>query len=96
MEGALRPIFIGIAPEVAVGFFKEDKQLRLFNKRNRWPEMVFALATLAEYDVNNTIEIVNEYMDDIEDTLYKLSLDSPKLILDFFRILHSLSIDLYS
>ncbi|EOB4122050.1 RNA helicase domain-containing protein [Vibrio alginolyticus] len=96
MEGALRPIFIGIAPEVAVGFFKEDKQLRLFNKRNRWPEMVFALATLAEYDVNNTIEIVNEYMDDIEDTLYKLSLDSPKLILNFFRILHSLSIDLYS
>ena len=58
--------------------------------------MVFAFATLVEHDVNNTIEIVNEYMDDIEDTLYELSLDSPKLILSFFRILHSLSIDLYS
>ncbi len=96
IEGALHPIFIGLAPEIAIEFFTDGTQLKLFDKENRWHETVFALASLAEHDENTSIEIVEKYFDEIEDSLYKLTLDPPHLILIFFRIIHSLSIDLFS
>jgi hypothetical protein len=96
IEGALQPIFIGFAPEIAVEFFNQGKALKLFDKENRWPETVFSLASLAAHDEKISIEIVQQYLDEIEDSLYKLTLDSPHIILTFFRIIYSLSVDLFS
>ncbi|MCA2018655.1 hypothetical protein LDJ79_21245 [Vibrio tritonius] len=96
IEGALHPIFIGLAPEIAIYFFENGMQLKLFDKENRWHESVFALASLADHDKNTTIAIVERYLDEVEDSLYKLTLDPPHIILNFFRIIHSLSIHLFS
>ncbi len=95
IEGGLQPIFIGFAPEVAIEYFNKGKTLKLFDKDRRWPEAVFALASLADHDEKISIEIVKQYLDEIEDALYQLTLDPPHLILNFFRIIHSLSVDLF-
>lgn len=96
IEGALQPIFIGIAPAVAVEFFEVGKGLKLFDKNRRWFETVFALGSLAEHDKKISIKIVKEYFNEIEDSLYKLTLDSPNFIVTFFRIIYSLSVDLFN
>jgi len=95
IEGGLQPIFIGFAPEVAIEYFNNGKPLKLFDKEKRWPETVFALASLADHDEKISIEIVQQYLDEIEDALYHLTLDPPHLILNFFRIIYSLSVDLF-
>lgn len=96
ISGALQPIFVGIAPEVAIEFFEEGKGLKLFDNNRRWSEAVFALASLADYDENVCVKIVKEQMNEIVNSLYRLSLDSPKHIVTFIRIIHSLSAKLFN
>jgi hypothetical protein len=96
IHGALKPLFVGIAPEVALEFFKTGKGLKLFDRERRWHDTVFALASLAEYDQNICDQIVRDQMNEIIKSLYKLSLDSPIYIVTFFRIIHTLSEELFS
>lgn len=97
IEGPLEPMLAGIAPQVAINFFKAGKGVKLTKQnQQRWNETVLAISAIANVDKNICIEIVMEQLDEFEALLYKLTLDSPKYIILFFRLIHELSSELFS
>ncbi|MHB1350328.1 MAG: CBS domain-containing protein [Desulfobulbaceae bacterium] len=97
IEEPLDPMFAGIAPQVAVNFHKAGKRVNLTrDHQQRWLETVWAISAIENVDKDVCIEIVTDQLDALEAELYKLSLDSPKYIVLFFRLIHELSCDLFS
>lgn len=97
IKGPLEPMLAGIAPQVAINFFKAGKGVKLTQQnQQRWNETVWAISAIANVDKNICIEIVTEQLDEFEAMLYKLTLDSPKYIFFFFRLIHELSSELFS
>ena len=96
IEGPLQPIFAAIAPETAVNFFKSGRGVKLVGDDRRWNESVLAIAAIADIDRDVCISVVRDQFQKLEETLYDLTLDSPKHIVAFFRLIHTLSVDLFS
>ncbi len=96
IEGPLQPIFAAIAPETAVNFFKSGRGVKLVGDDRRWNETVLAIAAIADIDKDVCINVVRDQFQKLEETLYNLTLDSPKHIVAFFRLIYMLSVELFS
>jgi hypothetical protein len=96
IKGTLQPTFAAIAPQVAVRFHDAGKQVSLSgHSQHRWNETVWAISEIASVDKNACIEIVTRQLPDLETKLYDLTLDSPRYIILFFRLIHELSSELF-
>ena len=96
IAGPLEPIFAAIAPGTAINFFKSGKGVKLVGDERRWGEIVLAIAAIAEVDSDVGIKIITDQIQVLETTLYTLTLDSPKHIVAFFRLIYELSDELFS
>lgn len=96
ISGPLEPILAVIAPETAVKFFKSGQGVKLIGDEKRWNETTLAIAAIAEVDRDVCIKVVTGQIQELEATLYTLTLDSPKYIVTFFRLIHDLSGVLFS
>lgn len=96
ISGPLEPILAVIAPETAVKFFKSGKGVKLIGDERRWNETTLAIAAIAELDRDVCIKVVTDQLQELESSLYTLTLDSPKYIVTFFRLIHELSGELFS
>lgn len=95
IAGPLEPILAAVAPETAINFFKSGKGVKLVGDERRWNETVLAIAAIAGADRDVCINVVLDQFQKLEETLYDLTLDSPKYIATFFRLIHELSIELF-
>lgn len=96
IKGSLEPRIAGIAPKIAIEFFKEGRKANLLgNGQRRWPVTALALASIAEVDEGVAIEMVDSELHEVVDRLYELSLDPPQSIIMVFRIIFALSTDLF-
>jgi len=96
IDGPLEPMLAGVAPKTAVNFFKSGKGVKLIGDEKRWNETVWAIAAIADVDRDVCIKVVTDQVQELEVALYALTLDSPKYIVAFFRLIHKLSGDLFS
>ena len=94
--GPMEPTLAGIAPLVAVSFHKAGKVVSLTGKsQHRWNETAWAISAIAEVDKSVCIEIVTGQLAVLEAELYALTLDPPRYVVLFFRLIHDLSSDLF-
>ena len=96
IDGPIEPMLAGVAPKIAVNFFKSGKGVKLTGHEQRWNETVWAIAAIADVDKDVCIKVVTDQLQELETTLYALTLDSPKYIVAFFRLIHELSDELFS
>jgi hypothetical protein len=97
IEGPLEPMLAGVAPQVAVSFFKAGRGVNLTGQhQQRWNETVWAISAIADVDKDVCIKIVTDQLDELEGALYNLTLDPPKYIILFFRLIHEVSSELFS
>lgn len=96
IEGPLQPIFAAIDPETAVNFYKSGKGVKLIGYERRWNETVLAIYAIAGADKDVCIKVFTDQIQELEAALYELTLDSPKYIVTFFRLIHDLSSELFS
>ena len=92
----LQPLFVCIAPDVAIEFFNNGKGLKLAaTHQMSWPETTGAIARLAKADGEQCKRIVAEKIPELLDALYTLSLESGNHIIKFFKVLFELSPELF-
>jgi len=96
IEGPLEPMLAAVAPETAINFFKSGKGVKLIGGETRWNETVLAIAAIADVDRDLCVKIVSDHFQELEVTLYALTLDSPKYIVTLFHLIHELSGELFS
>ncbi|KAB0669044.1 hypothetical protein F6V30_14510 [Oryzomonas sagensis] len=96
IAGPLEPMLAAVAPETAINFFKSGKGVKLIGVERRWNETVLAIAAIAEVDRDVCIDVVRDQLQKLEESLYDLTLDSPKYIATFFHLIHELSVELFS
>lgn len=96
IDGPLEPMLAAVAPETAINFFKSGKGVKLIGYERRWIETVWAISAIAEIDRDVCIKVVTGQLQELEESLYTLTLDSPKYIVTFFRLFHELSSELFS
>lgn len=96
IEGPLKPMLAGIAPQIAVKFFTIGKGVKLTGQyQQRWNETAHAIHAITGVDRDICIQIVTEQLDELVGQLYKLTLDPPKNIILFFHAIHDLSKNLF-
>ena len=87
----------GIAPQVAVKFHKAGKHVSLTGRgQHRWNETAWAICGIANEDNDVCIEIVVGQLSDLENKIYDLTLDSPRYLVLFFRLIYELSRELFN
>jgi hypothetical protein len=97
IEGPLEPKLAGIAPQVALDFHKAGKQVSLTGRgQHRWDETVFAISAIAKVDKMVCLDIVTSQLPELEAKLYALTLDSPRYVVLFFRLIHELSSKMFT
>jgi hypothetical protein len=96
IDGPIEPMLAALAPKIAVNFFKSGKGVKLTGHEQRWNDTVLAISSIAGVDKNVCIKIVTDQFDELEEALFKLSLDPPKYIVLFFRLIHEVSSELFS
>lgn len=96
IDGPLEPMLAAVSPETAINFFKSGKGVKLIGYERHWIETVWAISAIAEIDRDVCIKIVTDQIQELEAALYALTLDSPKHIVAFFRLIHELSGELFS
>jgi hypothetical protein len=90
------PLFVSIAPDVAIEFHRNGKKLQLTGKHDkRWSETSLAIGRLGVTDKEAAKAIVSEKFPELLDALYDLSLESERHIIRFFKILFELSPELF-
>lgn len=96
IRGPLKPLFVLIAPDVAIEFYQNGKGLMLAaDHEMSWPITSGAISRLANTDREQCKRIVNEKFPELLDALYKLSLESEHYIIHFFKVLFELSPELF-
>ena len=97
IEGPLEPTLAGVAPQVAVNFFKAGRGVNLIERdRQRWNVTVWAISKISDVDKDVCIKIITDQLDELENALYDLTLDSPRYIFLFFRLMHEISSELFA
>lgn len=96
IKGPLKSAFIAVSPSTAIEFHDSGRGLALFDSDRRWPLTVYALCMLADLDKEKCAEILKAHSEKILDSLYRLTLDHPKYIVAFFKVVKSVSENIYS
>lgn len=97
IEGPLKPMIAGIAPQIAINFFEAGRGVALTEKhQQRWDITVWAMSAIADLDKDVCIKIITDQLDELENALYDLTLGSPRYIFLFFRLMYKVSSELFS
>src|SRR5262249_11133667 len=96
ITGPVRSVFICIAPDVAVEFYKSGKGIAIVNKHYpRWDEASLAIARLSAVDKTVCIEAVQGQLAALEEATYGLNLHTLRHMIRFYRTLFKLSEPLF-
>lgn len=88
IEGPLVPELAFLSPETAIRFFESQKPIRLTGRFHvRWNITTLAIWRIACCDKGKAAQIIRAHCDELLLALYSLTLDEPKYILRFFRLL---------
>jgi hypothetical protein len=88
IEGPLVPELAFLSPETAIRFFESQKPIRLTGRFHvRWNITTLAIWRIACCDKGKAAQIIRTHCDELLVALYRLTLDEPKYILRFFRLL---------
>jgi hypothetical protein len=96
IDGSLEPMLAGVAPKIAVKWYTSGKRVKLIGDDRRWDETVWAISAIRDVDRDVCVKIVAGQLQELEAALYALTLDSPRYIVAFFRLLYELSGELFS
>ncbi|MCC5843597.1 MAG: hypothetical protein JJU05_05035 [Verrucomicrobia bacterium] len=96
IEGLLDPMLAGVAPHIAIKFIESGRGVKLIGREQRWNETIVAIAAIADVDKEKCVHFVTDKLQELVEALYVLTLDPPKYMLTFFRLIHELSEDLFS
>jgi len=91
IAGPLRTIFVCIAPDIAIEFYKAGRTVELVGRDSHWQERGFAIRRLINVDKPLAIELVENQLDGLLDDFHKLTLDEPQHLIRFCRVLFELS-----
>lgn len=94
--GPMEVIFAAIAPDVAMKIHGEGGSVELTCESNpHWHETVMAITGMAKIDEPTTIEIVQKQLHVLLLAFYHIELSSTKWMVNFLRLLHELSPELF-
>lgn len=95
--GPLKTELACVAPDVAVRFHRNGKGVELLSSgRANLNMTAIAILGMSAVDKEACLELVEQEIPHFENALYELSLDPPRWVVRFFRVLHKLSPELYS
>jgi hypothetical protein len=88
IEGPLLPELAFLSPETAIRFFESQKPIRLTSRFHvRWNITTLAIWRIMCCDNGKAAQIIRAHCDELLLALHSLTLDEPKYILRFFRLL---------
>lgn len=92
IDPPLTPLFAAIAPKVAVKFYNDGKGVALTQKyQHRWNQTALALHAISVVDKEVAVSVFKQNSEKLKRKLYSLTLDKPRYVVLFFKVLYELS-----
>jgi hypothetical protein len=96
IEGPLLPELALLSPGTAIRFFELQKPIKLTSRFHvRWNTTSLAIWRIACCDKEKAARIVSTHFEELLLALYSLTLDEPKYIVRFFRVLFEVEESIY-
>lgn len=97
IDGPLKLFMAAISPETAINFHRSNLSVMLYDEWHPdWNLSKYALCRIAEIDEKICEEIVHCNLQELTSSVYKVSIDNPRHLVNFFRVLHDAFPKLFS